>query len=85
MALNSDVSSKLWQGTKAAPAAEEYKFTTREREVLGYLSEGKTNAEIAAAFGVTEKTVRDHVGNILARLNLRDRTQAALWAQKNLT
>lgn len=85
MALDSDVSGKLWQAAKAGRTPELERFTPREREVLAKLAEGKTNADIAAEFGVTEKTVRDHIGNILANLNLRDRTQAALWAQKHLS
>lgn len=60
------------------------KLTAREHEVLSFLAQGLSNSEIAARIDVTEKTVRDHVSNILAALNLRDRTQAALWARSNL-
>ena len=83
-ALDSDVSHKLWEATNVVSSAELEKFTPREREVLLCLAQGKSNAEMATELRVTEKTIRDHVGNILARLNLRDRTQAALWAQKEL-
>jgi len=50
----------------------------REFEVLGYLSIGKTNREIAKAMGLTTATVKCHVSSVLAKLQLRDRVQAAL-------
>lgn len=83
MTLNSDVAGKLLHHATpaASPAAG---LTAREREVLSLLSKGRTNKEISKELQITEKTVRDHVSNILAHLNLRDRTQAALWAQQNL-
>lgn len=84
LTLDSDVSDKLLQQPKPRDRELLEKFTAREREVLQLLKQGRTNAEISAALGITEKTVRDHVGNILWRLNVRDRTQAALWAQQNL-
>lgn len=55
-------------------------LSPREQEVLKLLSSGRNNKAIAEACCVTEKTVRDHVSNILGTLGLRDRTQAALWA-----
>jgi NarL family two-component system response regulator LiaR len=84
MTLDSDISDKLLQQQKPRDRAPLEKLTAREMQVLQLLSQGKTNAEIGSSLGITDKTVRDHVGNILLRLNLRDRTQAALWAQQNL-
>jgi NarL family two-component system response regulator LiaR len=55
-------------------------LTPREREVLALLSRGFTNKRIAADLGVSEKTVKTHVGSILAKLGVTDRTQAALYA-----
>ncbi len=55
-------------------------LTTREREVLLLLARGRANKAIALDLGVAEKTVKTHVGNILAKLGLSDRTQAALYA-----
>jgi DNA-binding NarL/FixJ family response regulator len=63
---------------------QEHGLTNKELEVLQLLSQGVRTQQIAESLGITEKTVRDHVAKILSRLNLRDRTQAALWAQRNL-
>lgn len=58
-------------------------LTKREIDVLKEIAKGKSNKEIAAALFITEKTVKTHVSNILSKLELTDRTQAALWAVKN--
>lgn len=58
-------------------------LTKRELEVLKEISSGKSNKEIAATLFITEKTVKTHVSNILAKLELADRTQAALYAVRN--
>jgi DNA-binding NarL/FixJ family response regulator len=58
-------------------------LTKREKDVLNELAKGKSNKEIASSLFITEKTVKTHVSNILAKLQLSDRTQAALYAVKN--
>jgi DNA-binding NarL/FixJ family response regulator len=58
-------------------------LSRREREVLLHLARGMSNREIAGALGIGETTVRTHVGHLLMKLNLRDRTQAALLAQES--
>ncbi|MBC7810245.1 MAG: response regulator transcription factor [Burkholderiales bacterium] len=55
-------------------------LTERETEVLRLLAEGKANKEIALVLSIGEKTVKTHVSNILQKLNVSSRTQAALYA-----
>ncbi len=65
------------------PAAEPEladRLTSREREVLDLLARGVPNKRIARELGISEKTVKTHVGHILAKLGVTDRTQAALLA-----
>jgi len=83
MTLGTTVGEKLVQSVSVPPPEANPKLTAREAEVLGLLAKGHTNREIAENLHITEKTVRDHVCRILAKLGLRDRTQAALWAQKH--
>ncbi|WP_043263757.1 response regulator transcription factor [Streptomyces sp. CT34] len=58
-------------------------LTDREREVLGLIADGRSNREIARTLVLSEKTVKTHVSNILMKLDLADRTQAALWAVRH--
>jgi DNA-binding NarL/FixJ family response regulator len=58
-------------------------LTKRELEVLKEIASGKSNKEIASSLFITEKTVKTHVSNVLAKLGLADRTQAALYAVRN--
>lgn len=61
------------------------KLTTRERQVLKLIAEGASNREIAQKLDISEGTVKNHVASILGRLNLRDRTQAAIVANSVMT
>jgi DNA-binding NarL/FixJ family response regulator len=58
-------------------------LTPREREVLAEIARGRSNREIARTLTVSEKTVKAHVSHILAKLDLADRTQAALYAVRH--
>ncbi|MBN3898985.1 MAG: response regulator transcription factor [Nostoc sp.] len=60
-------------------------LTPREKEVLQLIATGASNREIAHQLYISEGTVKNHVTNILNRLNLRDRTQAAIWANTYLS
>jgi NarL family two-component system response regulator LiaR len=64
----------------AAEEADAARLTPRELEVLRLLAQGRSNKAIAQELVVSEKTVKTHVSNILAKLHLADRTQAALYA-----
>jgi DNA-binding NarL/FixJ family response regulator len=57
-------------------------LTLREIEVLRLVADGLTNAQIARSLDLSEKTVKSHVSNILAKLHLADRTQAAVYAYR---
>lgn len=68
-----------------SPPASWDELTPREQEVLRLIAKGASNREIAQSLYISEGTVKNHVTNILNRLNLRDRTQAAIFANSFLT
>jgi DNA-binding NarL/FixJ family response regulator len=59
-------------------------LTTREAEVLGLVREGLANKQIARRLEISERTVKAHLTSAFARIGVSDRTQAALWAERNL-
>jgi DNA-binding NarL/FixJ family response regulator len=63
-----------------SPGGRDAELTTRELDVLRLLGAGKSNRQIADELVISERTARTHVSNILAKLDLTSRTQAALWA-----
>lgn len=58
-------------------------LTERERAILALLAQGQTNLEISEAMMISVGTVKNHISNILSKLGVRDRTQAALWAHQH--
>ena len=81
--LNPEIAAKLmseFSGRDAKPDVE--KLTDRERQVLRLIAQGLNNREIAESLVISEKTCKTHVSNILSKLHLADRTQAAIYAHK---
>jgi DNA-binding NarL/FixJ family response regulator len=68
------------QARRPAPVASNAELTAREKEVLEQLTRGRSNKEIAAALAVAENTVKNHLKNILEKLHLENRVQAATFA-----
>ena len=56
-------------------------LSNREQEVLDQIAQGKNNGDIANALFISIRTVKFHVSSILAKLNVKNRTEAALWGQ----
>ena len=82
--LQPEVADALLAREEAGPAqGRGGTLTDREREVLGLIADGRSNREIARALVLSEKTVKTHVSNILMKLDVADRTQAALWAVRH--
>ena len=74
------VAAKALTAALRAPRPAVEALTPRERDVVVLLATGGTNREIGRLLGVAERTARTHVSNILAKLGLASRTQAAMWA-----
>ncbi|MEW6232021.1 MAG: response regulator transcription factor [Chloroflexota bacterium] len=84
--LSPTIAQKVLRQLAALPGEEAGRtpfydqLTPRELEVLKLIAEGQCNKEIAAALGLSEKTVKNHIANIFAKLQVYDRTQAMLYA-----
>jgi DNA-binding NarL/FixJ family response regulator len=78
--LDPAVARRLTSSLRTGSRDRKEELTTRELEVLRLLGAGMANKEIAAELSITERTARTHVSNILGKLDLSSRTQAALWA-----
>jgi len=59
-------------------------LSPRETEVLRLVSQGLANKQIGRALGISERTVKVHLGNVFRRIGVQDRTSAALWAREHL-
>jgi len=78
--LHSSVAARLMSELTGARSSPLALLTEREKEVLACIARGMSNAEIAEHLIIGERTVKTHVSNILSKLHLQDRTQAALLA-----
>jgi DNA-binding NarL/FixJ family response regulator len=68
----------------AASAHRKKSLSAREIEVLRLLTQGMANKQIGRALGITERTVKVHVGSVFRRIGVTDRISAAMWARDNL-
>jgi DNA-binding NarL/FixJ family response regulator len=68
-------------GTRAG--STNVQLTVREAEVLGLVKDGLANKQIARRLGISERTVKAHLTSAFARIGVADRTQAALWVERN--
>ncbi len=83
MALSPLVASQLFRRGRET-SANNALLTAREREILLLIASGQGNKQIARALGISDKTVKSHCGRLFQRIGVTDRTQAAIWALKNL-
>lgn len=82
--LEPEVTSKMMERLSKPKVHDLHEdLTNREKEILLLISEGKSNQEIADELFITLKTVKTHVSNILSKLDVDDRTQAAIYAFKH--
>jgi NarL family two-component system response regulator LiaR len=82
--LEPEVTTKMMHRLTQRPEPNLYEdLTKRETEVLKLIAQGKSNQEIADELFITLKTVKTHVSNILSKLQVEDRTQAAIYALKH--
>jgi len=77
-AVSGQESSRAFAKSAEPPHLHGLPLTPREKQVLGQIAYGLSNEEIATAFGISVETVKEHVQNILRKLGVRDRTQAAI-------
>ena len=69
--------------TRRTTQAPQDQLSDREREVLGLVADGLANKQIARHLGISERTVKAHLTSVFQRIGVTDRTQAALWAERN--
>lgn len=77
--------AKVLLHARRRPTEPEAALTDRESQVLGLVCDGLSNKQIALRLGITERTVKAHLGSVFQRIGVTDRTQAALWARDRRT
>ena len=80
---DSPIAAKVARALISRHVETNTKLTDREREVLGLVARGMANKQIGRALGISERTVKAHLTSIFSRIGVADRTEAALWAQRN--
>jgi DNA-binding NarL/FixJ family response regulator len=82
--LDPDVAERVLERLQAGPREDPRlaSLTAQERKVLDLVAEGKSNRQIADDLFLAEKTVKNYVSNLLAKLGMERRTQAATWAAR---
>jgi len=82
--FNARAARQLLETRRSGAAARSgVQLTAREREVLSLVRRGLVNKQIARELGISERTVKAHLTSIFTRIGVPDRTQAALWAERN--
>ncbi|SEI97406.1 two-component system, NarL family, response regulator LiaR [Bhargavaea ginsengi] len=81
--LEPEVTTKMMQRMRGTERAPHDELTAREMEILLLIAKGKTNQDISDELFIALKTVKTHVSNILSKLGVDDRTQAAVYAYQN--
>ncbi|MGP4078401.1 response regulator [Pseudalkalibacillus sp. R45] len=81
--IESKVAQKMMNRFRTKESLPHHELTKRELEVLSLIGEGKTNQEIGDTLFIGIKTVKTHVSNILSKLAVSDRTQAAIYANRH--
>ena len=81
MPIDPRVAGALLPATGASQAVG---LSPRETEVLRLVAEGLANKQVARALGITERTVKAHLGRVFREIGVLDRTSAALWARDHL-
>ncbi|MGD1918670.1 MAG: response regulator [Pleurocapsa sp.] len=84
--LDASIAQKVFAQLKPIAKKLDYQslFSDRELTILRLLGQGKSNKEIARFLYLSQGTVRNHLSNIFGKLDVRDRTQAALWVQRHM-
>ena len=84
--LDANIAQKVFARLKPLNKKVDYQslFSDRELTVLRLLGQGKSNKEIAQSLHLSTGTIRNHLSNIFCKLDVRDRTQAALWVREHM-